>query len=276
MNSGGFDELRDSLDDILLYYPIGAIQDAPKYGKPWRFRLYHTLLPHGIIGIIPNSIEEALSRLNGDEIVRQRTSWKKSGKWSLFHEHMEPIRWLDIVRGVMSVDFCVLRWEVGIDRGGTLQELYTALSMCVPVYIVVVGPMVKFNDWVADVMYSAEHGRYAPSMKALLGEGLGRWARKFPSFKKLTAYLVAHKQELLERRVSLRARGVYAARRRAAPLIHYPGGLLHYFLETTGALEEFMRAHAEEYHFEEPKDLDPILKESLERSVAEYRKIKTP
>lgn len=276
--------LRESREDILTYYMIGSIQDAPKYGKPWRQRLWWALVEKGIIGFIPNSLEESLETqrwqkinpgklltVTADDIVQQRLRWKKSGHWNLLHSHMEPIRWMDILM-VLASDFCVLRWEVGRDRGGTLQELYTAISCGIPLYVEVIGPKIKFNDWVASVLYAAQYEKYPSELKIILGAGLSRFAKLFNSTSRLVTYLEQEKETFLSRRAFLKQEGILELRKLIVALIHYPGALLHFLLKSTQTsitLPEFLAQHPE-YEFKEPEGLDDIITSALQTGLEIY------
>lgn len=276
--------LRESRKDILTYYMIGAIQDAPRYGMPWRQKLWSALVEDGIIGFVPNSLEESLETLQiqranpgksltvtAGDIIQKRLGWKKSGHWDLLHEHMEPVRWMDILM-VLSSDFSVLRWEVGRDRGGTLQELYTAVSCGVPLYVEVVGPKARFNDWVASVLYAAEYEKYPPELKAILGRGISRFVKQFDSINQIVEYLKLEKNTLLARRAALKQEGILEVRKLIVPLVHYPGAMMHFILsssERRTTLAEFLAQHPE-YNFKEPEGLDDIITTALRRGLEVY------
>lgn len=276
--------LRESRRDILTYYMIGAIQDAPGCGKPWRQRLWPQLAEAGIIGFIPNSLEESLETLQiqkaspggqieitAEDIVQKRLGWKKSGHWDLLHEHMKPIRWMDILM-VLSSDFSVLRWEVGRDRGGTLRELYTAISCGVPMYVEVIGPKARFNDWVSSELYGAEYEEYSPELKDILGRGITRFVKQFDSTGQLVEYLKQEKKNLLAKRKALKQNGILDMRKLIVPLAHYPGALLHFVMESSAnriTLREFLERHPE-YNFQEPEGLDDIITSALQRGLEIY------
>jgi len=238
----------------LKCYAIGAIQYAWKKGKKWRTDLKKVLDPLGIELLIPNTIEEELTgKSEPEEIFAERYGWKRSGKWSKFDKQMWMIKVADLKYGVLGCDFVVLYWQIGIEKGGTLDEFYCAFKCGVPVFIVINQPKINMNDWVKHTIRQMELEQYSPYVKEIFKAGLTKFAHTFPSFKALAKYLEEHKEELLARKRILQKAGIIEARMELAPLFLKPGALFDFIMHTPESLERYREwlKMRPEYHIEE-------------------------
>lgn len=232
-------ELTIPEDQKLRCYYIGAIQYAWKKGVPWRIDVDKLLKPLGVEGFNPITIEERLFThqfgevLSFDKIATKRDGWKRSGRWDKFHkEHMWIIRVADLAYGVLTSDFVVLYWQIGIEKGGTLDELFCVAKCAIPIYVVVNQPISTMNDWVLDVLGQMEKENYPSHIREIMGKGLTRFAKIFRSFKALANHIAEHRDELLERKRILKENGILDLRRQLFPLFLFPGALLDYIWTT--------------------------------------------
>jgi hypothetical protein len=215
-------------DSRLTCYYIGPIQYAWRFGQQWREYADSLLRPIGVIGFNPNTLEATILNKNIKEITAERKKWKETGQWKKFHKEMWDIRVLDIALGVLGSDFVVLFWPIGVEKGGTLDELYCAARCGIPILVVIRGHKRDMNDWVYDVLLELEKGEYSQSIKTALGAGLTRFARIFTSFKAMARWVEDHREELLIRKKALRVAGVLELRRQLAPLFLRPGIVFDY------------------------------------------------
>jgi len=259
-------------EELVCYY-IGAIQYAWKKGKPWRQDMEKLLRPLGIRGFNPITVEEQLTGDSPEEIEIKRDKWKRSGKWKEFHEQMWLVRLADVAKGVLGSDFVILYWQIGVEKGGTLDELYCAAKCGIPVFVVINQPIHTMNDWVFDVLRQMEGERYSPYVREIMGEGLTKFAHIFRSFKQVANYIAKHKEELLARKRVLRERGILEYRLKLAPLFLFPAAFFDYLWSTK---EEYFRwlESRPEYKIEEPKELREIFegKKTLKRKQKKLRK----
>ncbi len=245
----------------LRCYFIGPIQHARRLGQPWREHIGQLLKPLDIECSNPNALEARLTRKSTTEIICERTIWKETGQWKKFHDQMWKIRVLDIAWGVLSSDFVVLYWPIGIEKGGTLDELYCAARSGIPIFVVISGRRRDMNDWIYDVLCELEKEEYDPSIKDIMGTGLTKFAKIFPSFKSVARYLAEHREELLYKKQILRDRGIIDFRPQMAPLFLRPGAVFDYVWHTKDQYLAWLEAHPA---YKVDKDLENILWEIYE------------
>ena len=241
----------------LVCYYIGAIQYAWKKGRPWRQDMEKLLRPLGINGFNPITVEEQLTGDGPDDIAIKRDRWKCSGKWKTFHKQMWLVRLADIAKGVLGSDFVILYWQIGVEKGGTLDELYCAAKCGIPIFVVINQPISTMNDWVLDVLLQMEKEPYPPHIREVMGGGLTKFAHTFHSFKAVANYIEKHKEELLARKRVLRERGILEYRLKLAPLFLFPAALFDYMWSTK---DEYLRwlELCPEYKVKIPKKLCEI------------------
>ncbi len=252
----------DQKDKLTCYY-IGPIQYAWRLGEAWRRYINRLFAAVDVDGYNPNSLEEIIVRkrnpnIKVEEIIAERSKWKETGQWKKFHEQMWTIRVLDIALGVLSSDFVVLYWPIGVEKGGTLDELYCAARCGIPILLVIRGRRKDMNDWVYDVMCELEKGDYPPSVKEIMGAGLTKFAKVFTSFKSLVKYVADNKEELLERKRFLREMGVLQFRPLLAPLFLRPGAIFDYVWTTR---EQYLLWLETNPSYKVDEEIEAILKE---------------
>lgn len=252
--------LNEDNDKELICYYIGAIQYAWKKGKTWRQDMDKLLRPIGIRGFNPITVEEQLTGMGPEAIAVERDGWKRTGKWKRFHEQMWVIRLADIGRGVLGSDFVVLYWQIGVEKGGTLDELYCAAKCGIPVFVIINQPINTMNDWVLDVLRQMQKEQYSPHIREIMGAGLTRFAHVFPTFKAASRYIADNKDELLARKRILKESGILDFRMKLAPLFLIPGALFDYLWSTKERYLEWLADHPE-YHIQEPEELRLIFEE---------------
>ena len=245
---------KERNEEKLRCYYIGAIQYAWKKGERWRLDVDKLLRPLGIEGINPHTVEEQLFAVDKEKEVKasfpeiiavMRDKWKRKGKWKEFHKHMWLVRLADIKYGVLSSDFVVLYWQIGVEKGGTLDELYCAIKCGVPIFVVINQPIHAMNDWVLDVIREVEREPYSPHIKEIMKEGLTKYARIFRSFKALARYISEHKEELLAKKEALKDLGILEFRKELAPLFLRPLALFDYVWSTKEQYRIWLKARSE-------------------------------
>lgn len=250
-------------EEVLTCYYIGAIQYAFKAGRRWRIDMDRLFRRLGfVVGRNPYTVEEQLFQKEFpgkslQEITVIRNGWKLSGKWKKFHNHMWLIRLADIGRGVLGSDFVVLYWQIGVEKGGTIDELLCAARCGIPIFVVVNQPIHTMNDWILDVLREMEKERYSPHLKQIMGGGLTKFAHIFPSFRAVARYVEANREKLLERKRILRETGILEFRKQLAPLFLFPGALFDYIWTTKESYVRWLEEHPE-YQIEEPELLKNI------------------
>ncbi len=257
-------EIKDQ-EKLVCYY-IGAIQYAWKKGRPWREDMEKLLRPLGVKGFNPITVEEQLTGDNPESIEIKRNKWKRSGKWREFHKQMWLVRIADIARGVLGSDFVVLYWQIGVEKGGTLDELYCAAKCGIPVFVIVNQPIYTMNDWVFDVLRQMEKEQYPPHIKEIMGEGLTKFACIFRSFKAVAGHIAEHKEEFLARKSWLRERGILEYRLKLAPLFLFPAAFFDFMWSVREEYFKWLEARPE-YKIEEPKELREIFEGKKSRKT---------
>ncbi len=215
------------------------------------------LRPIGIRAFNPITVEEQLTGMDPEAIAVKRDGWKRTGKWKTFHEEMWKIRLADIGRGGLHSDFVILYWQIGVEKGGTLDELYCAAKCGIPVFVIINQPINMMNDWVLDVLRQMEKGDYSPHMKEIMGAGLTKFAHVFSSFRSAARYIAEHKDELLARKRVLQKLGILEFRRHLAPLFLIPGALFDFLWIHREQYLAWLAAHPE-YQIKEPEELREI------------------
>ncbi len=246
----------DEQEKLVCYY-IGAIQDAPKKGKPWRKDIERLLRPLGVNGFNPIMVEEQLTGDGPETIAIKRDKWKRYGKWEEFHKQMWLVRLADIGRGILCSDFVILHWQIGVEKGGTLDELYCAAKCGVPIFVVINQPIGTMNDWVLDVLYQMEKEQYPPFIKEIMGDGLTKFARIFRSFKAVANHIAENKEKLLAKKRILRERGILEYRAKLAPLFLFPAAFFDYMWSTREEYLKWLESRPE-YKIKEPEELREI------------------
>lgn len=253
--------------DFLTCYYIGAIQYAFKKGRRWRLDMDRLFRRLGFVqGRNPYTVEETLFQRQFpgkslEEITAIRNNWKLSGKWKQYHEHMWLIRLADIGRGVLGSDFVVLYWQVGVEKGGTLDELFCATKCGIPIFVVINQPIHTMNDWVLDVLREMEKENYPQHLKETMGLGLTKFAHIFPSFRAVARYVAEHREELLAKKRFLKEAGILEFRRQLAPLFLIPGALFDYVWSTKEQYGKWLEQNAD-YQIKEPQELRDIFENS--------------
>lgn len=236
-------------EEKLTCYYIGAIQYAWKKGIPWRTDVDKLLRPLGVEGFNPVTVEERLfvqqfrRAISLEEVGVKRDSWKRTDKWKQFHEeHMWPIRIADIAYGVLGSDFVILYWQIGVEKGGTLDELFCAAKVGIRVFVVINQPIHTMNDWVLDVLGQMEKEGYPSYIREIMGTGLTKFAKIFRSFRALAIHVANHRDQLLERKRILRETGILELRRQLAPIFLFPGALFDYIWTTREQYREWLES----------------------------------
>jgi hypothetical protein len=254
----------------LVCFYIGAIQYAKKKGRPWREDMEKLLRPVGVRGFNPITVEEQLTGDGPEAIAVKRDEWKRSGKWDKFHEQMWLIRLADIGRGVLCSDFVILYWQIGVEKGGTLDELYCAAKCGVPIFVVINQPINTMNDWVMDVLRRMEKEKYPFPIKDIMGEGLTKFARVFRSFKAVANHIERNKEKLLARKRVLKEKGILEYRAKLAPLFLFPAAFFDYMWSTRKEYLKWLEEHPE-YQIKEPKDLSDIFEGKIPLNPGEEK-----
>lgn len=160
-------------------YLVGAIQDAPDNGIPWREKIAKSLEEFGFVVANPCKMECNHSLATNIEDQKEKLgNLKRGGEWAKWDMVMSDIRRSDLVC-VNDSKFIIFLYDPTRRYGGSIHELVEAWQKGIPVYTVSYHPQLEFNDWVL----------------ALLRDNFKHGGKIFPNYKQLMDFLATEYKE---------------------------------------------------------------------------------
>lgn len=176
------------MNDLLCCYLAGFIEASPEDAFTWREQVYKELYsPQKLLVYDPVRQEASKTGKEAGEHVKYVIGLKKAGKWKLFRQEMDKI-WLGSIKPTVDLsrlfellkdrasidgnrehelsfwgdyesvarsDFLIAYMKKDIQTVGTIGEIFEAMLLKIPVYLVIDSPKTETNStllyW---VMYS--------------------------------------------------------------------------------------------------------------------------
>jgi len=150
------------LDDKLITYLCGAMEDIPDGGVQWRDKITPELIEYfGDKIIIQDPCKMENEKLKGyvdpsvplEKVKEVLQGWRQGGHWDKFDPAMERIIDMDL-DCVEKSDFIILFLKFHdskgkkVQMGGTISELSYAYRHRIPIYPVVLESVFDKNSWI--------------------------------------------------------------------------------------------------------------------------------
>lgn len=129
-----------------LVYLAGAIENAPRGGRPWREELTAFLSRELNHRVFDPTLEE--NHLLSPEEFRNFRQWKNHDLIR-FRNTVRKIILMDISTLINRVDYIICLWDAHVlHGGGTHGELTVAHLHDIPVYMVSKIPLENMSSWI--------------------------------------------------------------------------------------------------------------------------------